>query len=264
MEDGLEGGVYERMEPANGRLSEWNARAVMVDKKENPSPKDKPRMTFDYSRIYKDLPSCYIELAFRVYNYLSNPRYSCLFSADLKYAYLTIPLHSDDRHYFAFTISEIGLCQATRMQQGSKSAGFTITELVYRGFGPIPALKPEPSLLHSSEPAIPPPLTFYMDDFFGGFKDFQDQFAFLRDHFFPRIEWARLLLSFRKLRLFAMAIKALGVTHRIGGQVDIIAGFTLTRAFCSTNLDAHWNTQWDCAILGLHVNRPSDRMVHRP
>ncbi len=41
-------------------------------------------------------------------------------------------------------------------------------------------------------------------------------------------------------------------------------GVTLTRAFCSINLDAHWNTQWDCAILGFHVNRPSDRLVYRP
>lgn len=52
---------------------------------------------------------------------------------------------------------------------------------------------------------------FYMDDFFGGFKDFDNQFAFLRAHFFPRVEWAHLLLSFKKLRLFASSVRALGI-----------------------------------------------------
>ena len=46
--------------------------------------------------------------------------------------------------------------------------------------------------------------------------------SFLRDHFFPRVEWARLLLSFRKLRLFARSLKALGVIHEIGGLVRVL------------------------------------------
>lgn len=74
------------------------------------------------------------------------------------------------------------------MQPGSKSAGFTMTAAVYKGFGAIPPPHPEPSLLYSEDPSVPPPLSFYIDDFFGGFKDFRDQFAFLRDHFFPRVE----------------------------------------------------------------------------
>lgn len=222
VQDGLEGGVYELTEPANGRLSLWNARAVMVDKVENPKPTDEPRMTFDYSRVTELLPGTHLELSSKVHDHLSNPNHGCLFSADLKHAYLTVPLHPDDRHYFAFTISGIGQIQPTRMQQGSQSAGFTMNELSYRAFGPIPAPSPEPSLLHSPDPAIPPPLVFYMDDFFGGFRDFEDLFIFLRDHFFPRVEWARLLLSFKKLRLFASSIKALGVVHVVGGLVQIL------------------------------------------
>lgn len=222
VQDSIVGGVYELTEPANGRFSEWNARAVMVDKVENPLPSDEPRMTFDYSRVDELLPGSFLEMSSKVHDHLSNPQHGCLFSADLKHAYLTIPLHRDDRHYFAFTISGIGQCQPTRMQQGSKSAGFTMTELVYRAFGFIPPPDPEPSLLHSASPEIPPPLTFYMDDFFGGFRDFEDQFVFLRDHFLPRVEWARLLLSFKKLRLFASTIKALGVSHTIGGIVQIL------------------------------------------
>lgn len=63
VQDGLAGGVYELTEPANGRLSQWNARAVMVDKVENPGPDDEPRMTFDYSRVTELLPGAHLELS---------------------------------------------------------------------------------------------------------------------------------------------------------------------------------------------------------
>ncbi len=220
--DGIKGGIYEYTEPANGRLSEWNARAVLVDKVEDPTPTDEPRLTFDYSRVNEDLPGSYLELSSKVHDNLSNPQHTCLFAADLKHAYYTIELHPDDRHLFAFTISGIGQLQPTRMPQGSQSAGFTMTELAYRAFGFIPPPQPEPSLLHSDDPAHPPKLVFYMDDFFGGFKGFEDQFAFLRDHFLPRIEWAGLRLSFKKLRLFCETIRALGVVHKAGGMVQIL------------------------------------------
>jgi len=80
---------------------------VIVNKVENPKPSDEPRITFNYSRVYKDLPSYHLELSSKVYNHLSNLRYSYLFSANLKYAYLTIPLYYKDRYYFSFTISSI-------------------------------------------------------------------------------------------------------------------------------------------------------------
>jgi len=108
VQDGLFGGVYELIEPANGRLSLWNVRAVIVDKVENPTPSNEPRMTFDYSRIYEDFLGAFMELLFKVYDHLSNPYHGCLFSADLKYVYLTVPIHPDDRYCFAFTISGIG------------------------------------------------------------------------------------------------------------------------------------------------------------
>ena len=163
-----------------------------------------------------------MELTYKVHDSLSDPRHGYLFAADLKHAYLTIPLHLDDRHYFAFTISSIGQCQPTRMQQGSKSAGFTLMEAVYRAFGPIPAPRPEPPFLYSNDPATLPPLVFYMDDFLGGFADFDEQSSFLAVHFLPRVKWARLYLSFKKLKLFYNKIKALGVTHRVGGLIEVL------------------------------------------
>jgi len=68
---------------------------------------DKWRITLNYSRVYKDLLGIFLELSLKVYNNLSNPRYRNLIAVDLKYAYITIPLHPNDRYYFAFTIFEI-------------------------------------------------------------------------------------------------------------------------------------------------------------
>jgi hypothetical protein len=68
-----------------------------------------------------------------------------------------------------------------------------------------------------------------MDDFFRGFQGFDDLYEFLRDHFLPRIEWAKLRLSFKKMHLFEKQIKALGVTHVIGGFVKILETYSIER-----------------------------------
>jgi len=109
-----------------------------------------------------------------VHDNLADPRHRCLLSADLKHACLGISLHPDDRHYFAFAISGIGQLQPTRMQQGSRSAGFTLTELVYRASGALPPPYREPSLLHSISLEELPVTTFYMDDFFDGYRSFEE------------------------------------------------------------------------------------------
>lgn len=69
VQDDLNGGVYEYVEDANGRLFSWNAQAVMVDK------------------------------SFKVHDHLSNPNHAVLFSADLKHAYLIIGIHPEDSHH---------------------------------------------------------------------------------------------------------------------------------------------------------------------
>lgn len=138
------------------------------------------------------MPGPFVELSSKVHDHLSNPNHGCFFKADLKQAHLTVALHPEDRHLFAFTIPGIGQCQPTRMQPGSELAGFTMTAAVYKGFGFIQSTHQELSLLHSDDPSFPPPLSFYTDDFFGSFPDFEAQFAFLRDHFFPRLEWAKM------------------------------------------------------------------------
>ena len=66
----LDSGVYELIEPTNGRLSRWNARAVIIDKVENPRPEDEPRVTFNYLCVIEELLGIYMELSSKVHDNL--------------------------------------------------------------------------------------------------------------------------------------------------------------------------------------------------
>ena len=73
------------------------------------------------------------------------------------------------------------------MPQGARTSVFTFGELMNIVLGLIPSLKPELSLLHAKTPKDSALLAFYMDDIFGGFKTYQEQYIFLHDHFFLRM-----------------------------------------------------------------------------
>ena len=88
----------------------------MINKVENLKSIDEPRIIFNYFKVTKLLSKAHLKLSFKIYDYLFNSKYECLFSANLKYTYFTISLHSNNRHYFVFTISEINQVQLTRMQ----------------------------------------------------------------------------------------------------------------------------------------------------
>lgn len=192
-----------------------------MDKEENPKPTDEPRLTFDYSKVREDMPGSHLELMSKVHDYLSDPRHQTFFQTDVKHGYFSVVLHPDDCHLFAFAIAGIGQLQPTRMPQGLRSAGFTMSELMNITLGPIPEPCSEPSLMHG-EATKAAPIAFYMDDLFSGHPDFESQFAFLRDQFFPQIEWAKLTLSFQKFRLFVDRVTALGVDHHVGGKIHIL------------------------------------------
>ena len=65
------------------------------------------------------------------------------------------------------------------MQQKSQSAGFIIMKLTYRAFESISASNSKSFLLYSSDLIISSSITFYINDFFEGFLDFENQFKFL-------------------------------------------------------------------------------------
>ena len=97
-----------------------------------------------------------------------------------------------------------------------------MTKLIYRAFEFISFLNSKFFLLHFDDFNTFFSLIFYMNDFFEKFKNFENQFRFLRDHFLSRIEWTRLKLSFRKLKLFINQIKTLNVIYVIDEHVYIL------------------------------------------
>jgi hypothetical protein len=205
---------------ANGQLSPWNAQAQLVDKSDEPGAWDEPRVTFNYQNVVEDPPACFVELMSRVHDYLGHPTHRFFHKLDLKHGYWSISVHPEDRHYFAFTIPGIGQLQPTRMPQGSCSAGFSFTELMYIVLGVVPPSASFPgmeSALVSDSPTSLPKCTSYVDDIFSGCRTFDEGYSVLEDELLPRIDWARLRLSFKKLELFVEETIALGVHHKSGG-----------------------------------------------
>jgi len=111
-----------------------------------------------------------------------------LFAVDLKYIYYTILLYRENRHYFVFIISSIDQLQSTRIQQKSQLIRFTIIELVYRAFEFISLFYLEFSLLYLDDLVILSSITFYINNFFDEFRDFDYLFIFSRDYFFLRVK----------------------------------------------------------------------------
>ena len=96
MSDRIKKGIYERTDQYDGKMLPWNARAVMIDKIENPKPTDKPRMTFDYSKIVEKLPGMHMQLISGCYDYLSHSKHGVFMTANLKYAYSIVSVHPAD------------------------------------------------------------------------------------------------------------------------------------------------------------------------
>lgn len=213
-------GVYERIKLQNDKqLSSWNARAVLIDKTENPEPNDKPRMTYDYFRVIEQLSRTHMSLMFECHDYLSNFRHKCFMTADLKHVYFGVLVHSDDREFFAFIISSMSQLQSIKMQQGFQTTSFIMSELMTRAFEEI---FEESFLFQNITSNKSSLITYYQDDIMGKHESFQKQFNFFRDHFLFKIEWTRLCLFFKKLFFFQFTIRALGMQHHMSEQIIIL------------------------------------------
>ena len=149
----------------------------MIDKSNDSKSTDEMRMTFDYSRINEMMSETYIELNSKVHDHFSDSRHEILMSIDMKHFYSTICLNSDDKHIFAFIISEIDQLQFIRMQQEFMSAKFTLTEVIYKVFDFISFSNSESSLLHFSNSSIFSSLSIYMNDIFERFRIFEDMLS---------------------------------------------------------------------------------------
>ena len=124
------------------------------------------------------MPESHLKLMSKVHDYFSDLQHQMFFQADVKHEYFSVVLHSDDCHLFTFLISGIGQLQFICIAQGSKSAGFTMSELMNIVLELI--LKPysESFLIHE-EATDTASIVFYMNNLFSSHLSFESQFTFL-------------------------------------------------------------------------------------
>ncbi len=188
IQNNIEESIYELTESINDCLSRWNVRTMIVNKVMNFTSKNESRITFNYFKVTKNLSNTFMKLSSKIHDNLTDSRHECLITVNLKHAYLTIDMHSEDKHYFAFIISEIDQLQSIRMQQESQSVKFIMIKVVYWVFETLSSSMKKFSLLHFESSNTLSSLTFYMNDFFERFKNFKKQYSFLKHHFLSRIE----------------------------------------------------------------------------
>ena len=114
--DEIRNNVYEKIDFKNEKLFSWNARTILIDKMKNSISENESRMIYDYFHVTEKLLDVYMQLMAKCHDYLFDFKHECFMTADLKHVYFTIEIHSDDREFFAFTISDLGQLQSTRMQ----------------------------------------------------------------------------------------------------------------------------------------------------
>ncbi|TGJ79929.1 hypothetical protein E0Z10_g8846, partial [Xylaria hypoxylon] len=222
VQEGIDAGMYESTIAANGKLSDWAGEPVLVDKNpESPNPLLEPRLTFNYGNVDEDMPATSITLLEDVHEHLSDPRIGSFSLFDLKHGYWVVPIHPPDRYVFAFSIPGFPQLQPTRMPQGSQTAGFSFTELMAIAMGALPEPNAEGSFLSPPTHDGLTELSYYIDDIFVTHETFEEQWTFIKERFFPRLDWALFKLSFKKVFLGCDQILALGVTHHTHGIMTI-------------------------------------------
>ena len=99
----LEADMYEKTIFVNERIFQWNAASVLVKK----SGSTKPKFTFNYHFVYEEPSKSIMKLTNRVHKQLSISSHRTYFSVDMKHDYWRVLVHSKNRHYLTFHISEI-------------------------------------------------------------------------------------------------------------------------------------------------------------
>ena len=214
--------MYEHTQTANERLSDWNFWIVMINKVDNLISENESRTTFNYSNVKETMSEYYLELMFKMHDYLADLCHKIYFMTDIKHDYYNVLLHSDNQHIFAFIISGIEQLQLIWMPQRSCSARFIMSELMNIMLRSILSLNLKLSFLHSVKSISLSQVIFYMNDIFEDYMSFDTQFDFLERHFFPQIEWVKMKLSFKKLHLFISKIRTLDVNHIVDEKIKII------------------------------------------
>lgn len=143
------------------------------------------------------------------------PGYNVYFACDGSNAYWGIPIIEKDRYKTAFNTPKGQYCYR-RLGQGLTGAPFTYSRFVNMVYGEIPPNKDgigkEPRLDGCHEGLN---FAHFMDDSYGSADSFDTLYSFLKNHFFPRVTWARMALNPGKSVFFVRQIPVLGL---VGGN----------------------------------------------
>ena len=209
--------MYERIVIVNDRTSQWDAAFVLIFK----TNQTKLKFIFNYHFVYEKSDESMMKLAQRTHNLLKRSDHRCYFSVDMKHDYWNVMIHSENRHYLIFHVSNIDQLQSTRMSQRTRTSSFIFIELMNIVLDSIFSSNAESSLLHASKKTTFSDIFFYIDDIFEAQRIFEEQYIFLKNHFFSRVLWSQMRIFLIKLKIEVTKLKALDQLHRIDGILNI-------------------------------------------
>ena len=162
-----------------------------------------------------------MKLTNRMHKQLSISSHRTYFSVDMKHDYWKMLIHSKNRHYLIFHISEIDQLQFIRMFQETRSFSFTYIEFMNIILNFILSSNSKPSLMHSKHYNKSTNVCFYIDDIFDDHVSIKKKYNFLKNYFLFRILWFMMKISLKKLKLNIIQIKILSQIHRIDEILNI-------------------------------------------
>ena len=162
-----------------------------------------------------------MKFAQRTHDLLNRSNHRTFFSTNMKHDYWKVLIHFENRHYLTFYVSNIDQLQSTRMSQNTKIFSFTFIELMNIVFEFTSESHSKSFLLHAIIHITSSSIFFYIDDIFENHKIFEKQYNFLETHFFFRILWAQMKISFFKLKIEIIEFKAFDQIHRIDEILNV-------------------------------------------
>jgi hypothetical protein len=103
------------------------------------------------------------------------------------------------------------------MGQGLRGAPHTYTQFTDLVFGPLPKSETQAKMDSIIGTYAEGGFSPFMDDHLGGFKDFDSQFKFLHEKYFPRVRFGPIALSAKKTKVFVKTLELIGFMGSLDG-----------------------------------------------
>ena len=162
-----------------------------------------------------------MKLTQRTHDLLNRSNHRMFFATNMKHNYWNVTIHLENRHYLIFHVFEIDQLQSTRMSQNIKTFSFTFIELINIVLKFISKLYSKSLLLHAIMHTTSSNIFFYIDDIFDDHKIFEKQYHFLKYHFFSRLLWSLMKISFFKLKIEITKLKTFDQIHRVDEVLNV-------------------------------------------